>query len=52
MTWYRDRETRDAAWRTFQTHPDWAALRTRPEFAHTATDNLARLLTPLDYSQY
>ncbi len=52
LTWYRDMEERNAAWAKFQTHPEWARLRALPEYAHTATNNTARFLAPMPYSQY
>lgn len=51
LTWYKDKETHDAAWKAFGSHPDWLAIRNLPEYAHTATNNTNRLLLPLDYSQ-
>lgn len=52
LTWYKDMETRNEAWRKFQAHPEWRRMRALPEYAHTATNNVARLLTPLPYSQF
>ncbi|MDR1258571.1 MAG: NIPSNAP family protein [Tannerellaceae bacterium] len=51
LTWYKDEQTRDEAWRKFSAHPDWNRIRTLPEYAHTATDNVSLLLSPLPYSQ-
>jgi hypothetical protein len=51
LTWYKDEETRNAAWKQFSEHPDWQVIRTLPEYAHTATDNRIALLSPLPYSQ-
>jgi hypothetical protein len=51
LTWYKDEPTRDEAWNKFSSHPDWNRIRTLPEYAHTATDNVSHLLAPLPYSQ-
>lgn len=52
LTWYKDIDTRNEAWRQFQTHPEWARMKALPEYANTATNNTARLLAPMPYSQY
>ena len=52
LTWYKDAATRAEAWRRFGRHPEWARISSLPEYAHTATDNVSRLLVPLPYSQY
>jgi len=52
LTAYRDMASRNAAWDRFRAHPDWQRLKSLPQYAHTATDNTSRLLTPLPYSQY
>ncbi|MDR0431352.1 MAG: NIPSNAP family protein [Tannerellaceae bacterium] len=51
LTWYKDKATHDAAWKTFGSHPDWNRIKDLPEYAHTATNNTNRLLLPLSYSQ-
>jgi hypothetical protein len=51
LTWYKDKATHDAAWKAFGSHPGWIAIKDLPEYAHTATDNVNRLLLPMDYSQ-
>jgi hypothetical protein len=51
LTWYKDKASHDASWAAFGSHPDWNAIKSLPEYAHTATDNTNRLLLPLDYSQ-
>lgn len=51
LTWYKDEPTRAEAWKKFANHPDWKAMKDRPEYAHTATNNQSIFLTPLDYSQ-
>jgi hypothetical protein len=52
LTWYKDADTRRAAWAAFGAHPEWRRISRLPRYAHTATDNLIRLLLPLPYSQY
>jgi hypothetical protein len=51
LTWYKDKESHDASWKAFGSHPDWNAIKGLPEYAHTATDNTNRILLPLAYSQ-
>jgi hypothetical protein len=51
LTWYKDEPTRDEAWKKFSAHPEWRRISRLPEYAHTATDNKAVLLSPLPYSQ-
>jgi hypothetical protein len=51
LTWYKDEEARNAAWKQFGSHPDWKQLSALPEYAHTATNNQSILLSPLSYSQ-
>ncbi|MDR2882685.1 MAG: NIPSNAP family protein [Alistipes sp.] len=52
LTWYKDADTRREAWNRFGAHPEWRRMSRMPEYAHTATDNVIRLLTPLPYSKY
>jgi len=52
ITWYKDEDTRNSAWRAFSSHPDWNAMRNRPEYKNTATNNIAKLLSPMPYSQF
>jgi len=52
LTWYRDMDARNAAWERFGADPRWRRMTAMPEYAHTATDNLVRLLAPLPWSQY
>jgi len=52
LTWYKDEETRNAAWSAFGGHPDWAQMRNKPEYKHTATNNQFILLSPMPYSQF
>ncbi|MDR0713150.1 MAG: NIPSNAP family protein [Bacteroidales bacterium] len=52
LTWYRDEPTRNEAWSRFVNHEDWNRIRILPEYAHTATNNQSRLLSPLPYSQF
>jgi hypothetical protein len=51
LTWYKDKASHDASWAAFGSHPDWNAIKSLPEYAHTATNNTNRLLSPLVYSQ-
>ncbi|MDR1499932.1 MAG: NIPSNAP family protein [Tannerellaceae bacterium] len=50
LTSYDNEPARDAAWGRFSAHPDWARIRSLPQYAHTATDNVNVLLSPLPYS--
>jgi hypothetical protein len=52
LTWYKDADSRNAAWDKFGAHPEWRRMSRMPEYANTATDNSIRLLTPLPYSKY
>ena len=52
LTWYKDEVTRNSAWSDFSAHPDWAAIRNKPEYKNTATNNIAKLLSPMPYSQF
>ena len=52
LTWYKDEATRNKAWNDFGAHPDWAAMRNRPEYRNTATNNTSKLLSPMPYSQF
>jgi hypothetical protein len=52
LTWYKDETARNAAWNTFVNHEDWARIKNMPEYAHTATNNKSKLLSPLTYSQF
>ncbi|MDR2027365.1 MAG: NIPSNAP family protein [Prevotellaceae bacterium] len=52
LTWYKDEPTRNAVWSEFVKHPDWLRIRDMKEYAHTATNNKNRLLSPLPYSQF
>ncbi len=51
LTWYKNKETHDEAWRAFGNHPDWHRIKDLPEYAYTATNNTNRVLVPLPYSQ-
>ena len=52
LTWSKDEETRNAAWGAFGSHPDWNQMKGKPEYKNTATNNIAKLLSPLPYSQF
>jgi hypothetical protein len=52
LTWYKDEDTRNSAWRAFSSHPDWNVMRNRPEYKNTATNNISKLLSPMPYSQF
>ena len=52
LTWHKDEETRDEAWKAFGSHPDWQNMRNKPEYKNTATNNQVRLLSPMPYSQF
>lgn len=51
LTWYKDPAAREEAWSKFGQHPDWNAMKDKPRYAYTATDNTSTLLSPLSYSQ-
>jgi len=51
LTWYKDIDTRNEAWKKFGEHPDWLRIKSLPEYANTATDNKNVLLSPMSYSQ-
>ncbi|MDR3193799.1 MAG: NIPSNAP family protein [Tannerella sp.] len=51
LTWYRNEETRSAAWKLFGEHPDWMRIKALPEYAYTATNNQSIFLSPMSYSQ-
>jgi hypothetical protein len=51
LTWHRDESSRDEAWKQFGASSEWKEMRSRPEYANTATDNKITLLSPLAYSQ-
>ncbi len=51
LTWYKDIDTRNEAWKKFGEHPDWLRIKVLPEYANTATDNKNTLLSPMPYSQ-
>lgn len=51
LTWYKNEEVRNEAWKKFVEHPDWLKMKNLPEYANTATDNNNVLLAPLSYSQ-
>ncbi|MDR2920506.1 MAG: NIPSNAP family protein [Tannerella sp.] len=51
LTWYKDEETRNKAWKEFGSHPEWKRMAALPEYAYTATNNQSIFLSPLPYSQ-
>lgn len=52
LTWYKDEDTRNEAWNAFGSHPDWRAMRSKPEYRNTAIKNQIILLSPMPYSQF
>ena len=52
LTWHKDAETRESAWSAFGSHPDWALMKSKPEYKNTATNNKVQLLSPMPYSQF
>ena len=52
LTWHKDEDTRNEAWKVFGGHPDWQLIRSKPEYKNTATNNLVKLLSPMPYSQF
>ena len=52
LTWHKDEATRNNAWDAFGAHPDWRAMRNKPEYRNTATNNQVLLLSPMPYSQF
>lgn len=51
LTWYKDEETRNEAWKKFGSHPEWKRMSALPEYANTATNNKSIFLSPMSYSQ-
>lgn len=37
MLWFRDMANREEAWGKFRNHPDWVAMRDKPEYANTVS---------------
>ena len=52
LTWHKDEDTRNSAWKAFGDHPDWARMKSKPEYKNTATNNRVQLLSPMPYSQF
>jgi len=52
LTWHIDEDTRNEAWSAFGNHPDWALMKSKPEYKNTATNNKVQLLSPMPYSQF
>jgi len=52
LTWYKDEVTRNNAWNTFTKDPEWERIKSKPEYKNTATNNIAKLLSPTAYSQF
>jgi len=52
LTWYKDEATRNSAWNTFTKDPEWERIKNKPEYKNTATNNIAKLLSPMAYSQF
>ena len=52
LTWAMDEDTRNSAWKAFSSHPEWNAMRNKPEYKNTATNNIVKLLSPMPYSQF
>ncbi len=52
LTWYKDEDTRNEAWKKFSAHPDWAVMKKKTEYSNTATNNQSILLSPLPFSQF
>jgi hypothetical protein len=51
LTWHKDEDARNEAWKQFGASSQWKEMRSRPEYANTATDNKIVLLSPMAYSQ-
>ncbi|MDR2041493.1 MAG: NIPSNAP family protein [Tannerella sp.] len=51
LTWYKNEDTRNAAWKQFVEHPDWIRIKSLPEYAYTATNNQSIFLLPMSYSE-
>jgi hypothetical protein len=47
MLHFKDMEQRNAHWRDFGSHPDWRAMRVKPEYAHTVSNIRKIFLEPL-----
>lgn len=44
---YKDMEERDANWKRFVSHPDWASLKAEAQYANTVSNIRRTFLTPL-----
>ncbi|MDR1814466.1 MAG: NIPSNAP family protein [Tannerella sp.] len=51
LTWGKNEDTRNEAWKQFSSSQEWQTMRVKPEYANTATDNKVVLLSPLDFSE-
>lgn len=51
LTWNKNQESRDAAWKAFGSSEEWNKMKVKPEYAYTATKVESVYLAPLAYSQ-
>lgn len=51
MLWFRDMKHRDEAWGRFIPHPEWIAMRDKPEYANTVSTIHRVFLVPEEGSQ-
>ena len=52
LLWSKDEEAHNNAWNAFRVHPEWERMKNDPAYKHTATNNQAKLLSPMPYSQF
>ncbi len=51
MLWFRDMAHREEAWAKFRSHPEWTAMRDKPEYANTVSKVNKIFLLPEEGSQ-
>ncbi len=51
MSFFKDMETRNKAWDAFRVHPEWVAMRDKPEYANTVSKVRKIFLLPEATSQ-
>lgn len=52
MLWFKDMDERTENWKKFGSSPEWAEMRSKPEYANTVSVVNKKFLLPLDYSQF
>ena len=51
MLWFKNYEEREANWKTFIKHEEWAIMSRRAEYANSVSNVIRTFLEPRDYSQ-